>query len=125
MTQKPLFPGQNESDQLAKIFGVIGTPAESDWPDSDISRSNFADIQARCLSDIIPEMNNDGLDLLQNMLRFDPLARVSAQEALSHPYFSCDSNISSSTSSSTTILTEISVSDASINDCNGNSSNSL
>jgi len=117
LTQKPLFPGQNESDQLAQIFGVIGTPAETDWPESQILRTNFADIQPRYLSDILPEISDDGEDLLKQMLKFDPLKRISAQEALSHPYFSeyySESNISSSTSTSN-ISTDVSLSDTSMN----------
>lgn len=115
LTQKPLFPGQNESDQLAQIFGVIGTPAESDWPDSDILRSNFADIQVKYLTDIFPEMSDDGLELLKKMLKFDPIKRISAQEALFHPYFACDGKTSSSTSSSN-ISTDAALSDASVNE---------
>ena len=121
LTQKPLFPGQNESDQLAQIFAVIGTPAEGDWPDSDILRSNFADIQDRCLTGILPEMNDDGMELLKKMLNFDPMKRISAQKAVFHPYFVCDGKTLSSTSSSN-ISTDASLSDASLNVSNDASS---
>ena len=30
--RRPLFPGQYEVDQLGKIFGVLGTPSEAEWP---------------------------------------------------------------------------------------------
>ncbi len=29
---KTLFNGQEESDQLTKIFKAFGTPTEADWP---------------------------------------------------------------------------------------------
>lgn len=31
LTQKPLFPGKSELDQLEWIFRVCGTPSTSDW----------------------------------------------------------------------------------------------
>lgn len=30
--QAPLFPGETDLDQLSKIYEVMGTPRESDWP---------------------------------------------------------------------------------------------
>eukprot|EP00462_Mataza_sp_D1_P001375 CAMPEP_0175094316 /NCGR_PEP_ID=MMETSP0086_2-20121207/3520_1 /TAXON_ID=136419 /ORGANISM="Unknown Unknown, Strain D1" /LENGTH=70 /DNA_ID=CAMNT_0016367415 /DNA_START=383 /DNA_END=592 /DNA_ORIENTATION=+ len=35
-------------------------------------------------------MSPEGLDLLQKMLAFDPNRRISAREALRHPYFEAD-----------------------------------
>ena len=32
--------------------------------------------------------SKDALDLLTKMLMFDPVARISAKDALAHPYFS-------------------------------------
>lgn len=29
----PLFPGTNETDQLQKIFAVLGTPSQKEWPE--------------------------------------------------------------------------------------------
>ena len=29
----PLFPGNNEIDQLNKIVKVLGTPDKTDWPE--------------------------------------------------------------------------------------------
>ena len=128
LTQKPFFPGQNESDQLTQIFGVIGTPAENNWPeDSHILRRNFADIKPRNLSDMIPEISDDGADLLQKMLKFDPRKRISAHDALSHPYFmefASDPNLSLSTSTST-ISTDVSLSDTSLHQSHDTSSSSL
>lgn len=28
----PLFPGENEEDQLAQIFKIRGTPDKEEWP---------------------------------------------------------------------------------------------
>jgi len=88
-SRKPLFPGQYEVDQLAKIFGLLGTPSEADWPeDSSVLRNNFPYSRPRSLSEILPELDGDAKDLLEKMLRFDPKRRITAAEALAHPYFS-------------------------------------
>ncbi|GIQ90486.1 hypothetical protein KIPB_013294, partial [Kipferlia bialata] len=38
------------------------------------------------LADLIPSAPPDALDLLRKMLAFNPAKRISAQEALAHPY---------------------------------------
>lgn len=35
-------------------------------------------------------LSKEGIDLLQNMLHLDPNKRISAQDALNHPYFKID-----------------------------------
>ena len=32
MILKPLFPGQNDIDQIFKVFQVMGTPVKEEWP---------------------------------------------------------------------------------------------
>jgi len=123
ISRKPLFPGLNESDQLSRIMGVLGTPAEEDWPqDTDVLRANFANYRPRDIMEILPEIEPDARDLLQKMLHFDPKKRITASQALAHPYFADQGpeplnspNMSrSSLSSNTTRSSDIS-SDSSMN----------
>jgi serine/threonine protein kinase len=87
--RKPLFPGQNEMGQLAKIFEIIGTPSEEDWSEnSAVTRSNFPRSSKRNWNDIIPELEPLAKDLLEKMLCFSTSRRITAAEALVHPYFS-------------------------------------
>ena len=64
--RKSLFPGQYEMDQLSKIFEVIGTPSEEEWPEkAALSRSNFNEFPAKSWKDMIPEMDPQAQDLVQ------------------------------------------------------------
>ena len=133
-TRKPLFPGQYEVDQLAKIFEMLGTPSESEWPeDSAVLRNNFVYSRPRSVVDLVPEIDPLAKDLIevigcffifiltyliqsfQRMLRFDPKKRITAHEALEHPYFSeygCSPH-DTSTSSSSAASSSIRMSDRS------------
>ena len=64
--RSPLFPGKYETDQLAKIFQVVGTPPLSAWPeDSPVLRNNFVNNLPRNLQDLVPEIDPLALDLLE------------------------------------------------------------
>ncbi|XP_023688041.1 cyclin-dependent kinase 4 [Paramormyrops kingsleyae] len=86
--RKPLFCGDSEVDQLRKIFDVIGLPSEEEWPpDVTLSRCLFSLCGPCPITDCVPEISHQGADLLKEMLTFDPLRRISALNALEHPYF--------------------------------------
>merc|ERR1719166_165266 len=118
----PLFPGKYETDQLAKIFQIIGTPSVAEWPEkSPVLRKNFVNYNPRSFIDLIPEIDPLALDLLQKMLTFDPQKRITAQAALAHPYFSDytsnphDSSTSSSDVTNTSATSVSDMSDSSLN----------
>ncbi|XP_060926425.1 cyclin-dependent kinase 4 [Limanda limanda] len=86
--RKPLFCGESEVDQLGKIFEVIGLPSEDEWPtDVTLSRKHFPSLVPRPITEFVSEIDEQGTQLLLNMLTFDPLKRISALKALEHPYF--------------------------------------
>lgn len=89
-TGRPLFPGQSEKDQLNKIFRIFGTPNPESWPamvQLPEYQDNFQQHQAKNLNNLIPQLDAKGLDLLKRLLAYDPDARISAADALSHPFF--------------------------------------
>ena len=90
-TQKPLFPGESEIEELMKIFGLLGTPSEETWPGiSNLehwNELNFPKFRPKPLRHRVPNLGKDGLDLLSKMLRYEPSERITAREALEHEYF--------------------------------------
>ncbi|XP_023230924.1 cyclin-dependent kinase 4-like [Centruroides vittatus] len=86
--RRPLFCGQSEANQLGKIFEIIGTPPESEWPrDISIPWTAFRHCTTVPLETVVPAICPEGKDLLQKMLIFDPNKRISAKQALKHKYF--------------------------------------
>jgi non-specific serine/threonine protein kinase len=89
-TGRPLFPGTTNEDQLIKIFRLMGTPSERTWPGiSQLPeyKSDFQIYATQDLSLIVPQMDAIGMDLLNRMLQLRPEMRISANEALQHPWF--------------------------------------
>nr|QAA13015.1 cyclin-dependent kinase 6 [Locusta migratoria] len=85
---RPIFCGTSEVDQLDKIFSILGTPPETSWPEqTPLPWSVFKNYTAADLEAMMPDCSPDGLNLLQNLLMFDPCQRISAAKALAHPYF--------------------------------------
>ncbi|KAF2225162.1 kinase-like domain-containing protein [Elsinoe ampelina] len=89
-TGRPLFPGTTNEDQLQKIFRLMGTPSERTWP--GISqfpeyKSNFTVYHTQDIRNYLPQVDPVGLQLIGSMLQLRPELRVSAQQALQHPWF--------------------------------------
>lgn len=89
---RPLFPGDSEIDQLLKIFRVMGTPRVESWPGVTTLpdwKDCFPKWQPQPLEGVVPALDADftGLDLLGRMLQYDPDRRITAREALEHPFF--------------------------------------
>ncbi|CAG8452971.1 13373_t:CDS:2 [Ambispora leptoticha] len=86
----PLFPGDSEIDEIFKIFQKLGTPDEHMWPGVTSLpefKTNYPAWSSQSLTKHIPSLNEDGIGLLQRMLLYDPAKRISAKQALTHPYF--------------------------------------
>ncbi|NXG71919.1 CDK5 kinase, partial [Baryphthengus martii] len=90
---RPLFPGNDVDDQLKRIFryplGAVAGGREQ-WP----AMAKLPDYKpypmypaTTSLVNVVPKLNATGRDLLQNLLKCNPGQRISAEEALQHPYF--------------------------------------
>lgn len=90
ISRKPLFPGDSEIDELFSIFKILGTPTEETWPgvtELPSYSSTFPKFRKRNLADILPGADPLAIDLIEKMLIYDPAKRISAKDALDHPYF--------------------------------------
>lgn len=90
-TGKPLFPGSSNSDELMRIFKILGTPDEKTWsgivdlkPDY---KTAFPRYPKQNIRQIVTGLDDLGYDLLEKMLQYDPTKRPTARQALEHPYF--------------------------------------
>ena len=98
----PFFKGRDNDDQLLKIVKVLGTEALFDYLDKynlvmndecvrlvghkrkGISRKAWQSfVTKECADTATPE----GMDLLDKLLRYDHMERLTAKEAQAHPFF--------------------------------------
>jgi len=90
IAKRPLFPGDSEIDQIFRIFRTLGTPTNDIWhgctslPEFKASFPQWKKVE---LNKIIPNADSQALDLLQRMLVYEPVQRISAKEAVNHPFF--------------------------------------
>lgn len=109
ITSKPLFQGQErerkgddrnpfQSDQIDKIFRILGKPTAELWP-GIVELPNWTRAQSwanhgGCLQDRVRglQKGSHGFDLLTKLLEYDPTKRITADEALKHPFFTVRTN---------------------------------
>jgi protein kinase len=100
---RPLFPGTGEVDELHKICLVLGSPTADTWPElfngqmeaAGVSQGEIVaasmiplNVVAKSpLQDWIPTATAPAVDLLSKLLQWDPAQRLSAAQALQHPFF--------------------------------------
>jgi len=91
VTKRPLFPGDSEIDQLFKIFRQLGTPTENIWSGvthlQDWNTAFPKWYKTPFSKTVIDNLDSKGLDLLERFLAYDPKDRITAKDALNHPYF--------------------------------------
>lgn len=88
----PLFPGTNEVDQISRIHKVLGTPSEEilqKFRSKGASHISF-DFPAQKgigIPQLITHATADTIDLIEKLLKYDASERITAREAMRHPYF--------------------------------------
>jgi len=104
---RPLFKGEEakmenkkvipfQQDQLTKIFKILGTPTKNQWSDINYLPESgklskfkmYPNTFTTFMQQNAPTWKSkSGLNLLTSMLEYDPKRRITAEEALDHPYF--------------------------------------
>ena len=88
----PLFPGSNELDQVEKIHLILGTPGpemldQLRQHSSHIKNFNFPPKAGSGIQRLVPHASPEAVDLMEKLLAYNPEHRLTARQALRHPYF--------------------------------------
>ncbi|TPX67841.1 hypothetical protein CcCBS67573_g07356 [Chytriomyces confervae] len=116
ITLRPLFPGTSEVDQVFKICSIVGSPKQGSptaaakrptyqtplpprrsivgggaWTEgirlANTMRFKFPNMDSVVLEDVLPNASTEALQLVGDMLLYDPQRRPTAAETLKHPWF--------------------------------------
>ena len=91
LLKEPLFQAKGELELIAMIFKLLGPPTNNSWPEfSSLPLAKTISLpspQPHQFRTRFPYLSAAGLDLLMSFLTYDPERRISAEEALDHPYF--------------------------------------
>mmetsp|Transcript_38204 Transcript_38204/g.61251 ORF Transcript_38204/g.61251 Transcript_38204/m.61251 type:complete len:512 (-) Transcript_38204:338-1873(-) len=91
LSGKPIFPGTSTMNQLDRIMAVTGYPTPEDIesmksPFAATMLESLPKSRAKPLAEMFPRASPEALDLLRLCFQFNPGRRISAKEALRHPY---------------------------------------
>lgn len=90
---EPLFSGRSDPETLLMIFETIGTPnVDSGSPNEYLAKlpywsSEFPKWETGTLAKRIPLLDQDGLDLVSQLLKVSPCERSVAKHLLNHRWF--------------------------------------
>jgi len=89
----PLFPGQNEMDQIQKIHNILGTPpaellARKFKRNASHMDFNFPEKKGTGIERLVPHAAPELVELMKKLIRYDPDERILSRQALKDSYFS-------------------------------------
>ncbi|KAG7395573.1 hypothetical protein PHYBOEH_003625 [Phytophthora boehmeriae] len=92
LNRRPLFPGSDFLDQLSRVFSVLPVPPR-DKRGYDVEGDALAFLEGlppcspSALSKLFRRASPEAVNLLRRLLCINPARRISAKQALVHPYF--------------------------------------
>ncbi|XP_005994304.1 mitogen-activated protein kinase 12 [Latimeria chalumnae] len=92
MTGRPLFKGNDHLDQLMEIMKITGTPTQDfvqklQSQDAQNYIKSLPKVQKKDFESIFKHPNPLAVSIMEKMLVLDAEKRITAAEALAHPYF--------------------------------------
>jgi p38 MAP kinase len=93
LTGKALFPGTDHIDQLTRILVLCGTPTEDTLNKITSEEAqnyirSLPQMERKNFSEVFKGANPLAIDLLEKTLELDADRRITAEQALAHPYLS-------------------------------------
>lgn len=81
---KPVFPGTSTLNQLDRVMELIGRPTQEDidsieCPLAHTMLESLPPKKPKRLRDVFPTASDDALDLLKNLMQFNPHKRLTAE----------------------------------------------
>ncbi|EXJ80365.1 CMGC/GSK protein kinase [Capronia coronata CBS 617.96] len=89
MLGQPLFPGESGIDQLVEIIKVLGTPTRDQirTMNPNYMEHKFPQIKPHPFNKVFRKASPDAIELISALLEYTPTQRLSAIEAMCHPFF--------------------------------------
>ncbi|KAJ8084187.1 hypothetical protein PM082_002954 [Marasmius tenuissimus] len=91
LSKEPLFQAKGELELISMIFKLLGPPTKDSWPEYTAlplaKTITLPSPQPHQFRQKFPYLTTAGLDLMISLLTYDPERRITADEALQHPYF--------------------------------------
>ncbi|KHJ89621.1 kinase domain protein [Oesophagostomum dentatum] len=91
LLHRPLLPGKSDMEQIDKIISLLGTPTTKIWPELEsmpllenftLKTQPFNNVKV-----VFESASVSAIDLLNALFMYDPKKRISAADALAHPFF--------------------------------------
>ncbi|KDO34576.1 CMGC/MAPK/ERK7 protein kinase [Saprolegnia parasitica CBS 223.65] len=91
VTGRPTFPGTSTMNQLERILEVTGAPSTTDIeniksPFAATMLESLPPPKTQTLEELLPKASPEAIDLVRKCLYFDPDKRITADEAIKHPF---------------------------------------
>ncbi|KAG7383056.1 hypothetical protein PHYPSEUDO_004040 [Phytophthora pseudosyringae] len=92
LNRRPMFPGADFLDQLSRVFSVLPVPPR-DKRGYEVEGDALAFLESlppcspSALSKLFRRASAEAVSLLRRLLCVNPARRISAKQALAHPYF--------------------------------------
>ena len=89
----PLLPGKAEPEQMGRIMRLLGRPTEAIWPGwSRLPHAAKLSVggqsyEYNTVREKFPRISNEGVHLINAFLTYNPSWRITATDAMRHPYF--------------------------------------
>lgn len=90
-SRKPIFPGRDVKNQIEVVTKILGKPSKAQLKSIPNRRArefiaSLPDSEPGDLSEVMKDACPAAVDLVKRLLQFDPQDRLSAAEALAHPF---------------------------------------